>query len=105
MYFGSLSDPSQTAVAEAKPRYIYSILKPHGQSSRCSVRLLLSEAKPSYIYLILKPHGQSFRGPVRLLLGKEKPSYPAQSDHCVIGKAKAQSFFTFLELVPSSFVR
>ena len=25
--------PIQTAPAEAKPRYVYSILKPHGQSS------------------------------------------------------------------------
>ena len=33
--------PSQTAPAEAKPRCVYSILKPHGQSSRCQVRLLL----------------------------------------------------------------
>ena len=33
MHFESPSDPSQTAAAEAKPRYIYSILKPHGQSS------------------------------------------------------------------------
>ena len=32
--------PSQTAPAEAKPRCVYSILKPHGQSSRCQVRLL-----------------------------------------------------------------
>ena len=32
--------PSQTAPAEAKPRCVYSILKPHDQSSRCQVRLL-----------------------------------------------------------------
>ena len=32
--------PSQTAPAEVKPKYVYSILKPHGQSSRCQVRLL-----------------------------------------------------------------
>ena len=38
MHFGSPSDPSQTAAAEAKPRYVYSILKPHGQSSRSPVR-------------------------------------------------------------------
>ena len=31
---------SQTAPVEAKPRCVYSILKPHGQSSRCQVRLL-----------------------------------------------------------------
>ena len=33
MHFGSPSNPSQTAAAKAKPRYVYSILKPHGQSS------------------------------------------------------------------------
>ena len=32
--------PSQTAPAEAKPRCVYSILKPLGQSCRCQVRLL-----------------------------------------------------------------
>ena len=43
MHAGSPSDPSGTAAAEAKPRCVYSILKPHGQSSRCQVRLLLSK--------------------------------------------------------------
>ena len=70
---GSPSDPSGTAAAEAKLRYVYSILKPHGQSLRRQVRLLLSEARPSCIYSILKPHGQSFRSPVRPLLSKAKP--------------------------------
>ena len=46
-------------LSEAKPSYVYSILKPHGQSSKSQVRLLLSEAKPSCVYSILKPHGQS----------------------------------------------
>ena len=32
--------PSQTAPAEAKPRCVYSILKPHGHSSRYQVRIL-----------------------------------------------------------------
>ena len=41
MHPGSPSDPSGTAAAEAKPRCVYSILKPHGQSSRYQVRLLL----------------------------------------------------------------
>ena len=41
MHPGSTSHPIWTAAAEAKPRCIYSILKPHGQSSRCQVRLLL----------------------------------------------------------------
>ena len=46
--------PCQTAATEAKPRYVYSILKPHGQSFRGQVRLLSGEAKPSYVYTILK---------------------------------------------------
>ena len=41
MHPGSPSDPSRTAAAGVKPRCVYSILKPHGQSSRCQVRLLL----------------------------------------------------------------
>ena len=52
--------PGQTAPAEAKPRCVYWILKPHGQSSRCKVRLPLAEAKPRCVYSILKPHSQSF---------------------------------------------
>ena len=40
MHPGSPSHPSWTATAEAKPRCVYSILKPHGQSSRSPVRLL-----------------------------------------------------------------
>ena len=65
IHFGSPLDPSQTIANEAKPRYVYLILKPHSQSFRWQVRLLLSEAKLSYVYLILKPHGQSSRGQVR----------------------------------------
>ena len=38
MHLGSPSDPSQTSAAEAKPRYVHSILKPHSQSSRGTVR-------------------------------------------------------------------
>ena len=37
-------DPSGTAVAEAKPRCVYSILKPHCQSFRRQIRLLPSKA-------------------------------------------------------------
>ena len=40
MHPGSPSDPSGTAAAEAKPRCVYSISKPNGQSFRCQVRLL-----------------------------------------------------------------
>ena len=72
---GSPSDPNGTAAAEAKPRCVYSILKPHDQSFKCQVRLLPSEAKLSYVYSILKPHGQSSNNQVRLLLSEAKPSY------------------------------
>ena len=41
--------PSQTTAAKAKPRYVYSISKPHGQSFRREVRLLLSKAKLSNV--------------------------------------------------------
>ena len=75
MHPGSPSDPSGTAATEAKPRYVYSILKPHGHSFRRQVRLLLSEAKPSYIYSILKPHSQISRIPVRPLVSWANPIY------------------------------
>ena len=42
MHFGSPSDPTQTAVAMVKPRYVYSISKPHGQSSGSPVRIYYS---------------------------------------------------------------
>ena len=66
---------SQIATLEAKPGYVYSILKPHIHNSSSPVQPLLCEVKPSYIYSILKPHGQSSRSPVRLLLREAKPSY------------------------------
>ena len=62
-------------LSQAKPSYVYLILKPYGQSSRGPVRPLLSEAKPSCVYSILKPHGKSFRRPFRPLLSEAKPSY------------------------------
>ena len=71
MHFWSPSDPIQTAAAKEKPRYIYLILKPHDQSFRRQVRLLLSKAQPSYVYSILKPHTQSSRSPVRPLLARQ----------------------------------
>ena len=79
------------AAAKAKPRYLYLILKLHGQSFRRQVRLLLSMAKPSYICSILKPHSQSSRSQVRPLLSEAKQSYnlektlPPQSwSHAVV---------------------
>ena len=50
MHLGSPSDPRRTAATEAKPSYIYLILKPHGQSSKSPVRPLPHEMKPSSIY-------------------------------------------------------
>ena len=67
--------PSQTTFAEAKLRYICSILKSYGQSSRSPVKLLPRKAKPNYVYSISNPHGQSFKRPVRLLLCESKLSY------------------------------
>ena len=55
MHFGSPSDPSQTAAAEAKPRYVYSILKPHGQSFRRQVRLLLSQSRSQAVVCVSTP--------------------------------------------------
>ena len=75
IHFGSPSDPSQTAAAKAKTRYVYLILKTHGQSFRRQVRLLLSKAKLSNEYLISKPHGQSSERPVRPMSREAKPSY------------------------------
>ena len=40
MHPWSLSDPSGTSAAEAKPRCVYSILKPHGQRFKSPVRPL-----------------------------------------------------------------
>ena len=77
--------------------YIYSILKPHGQSLRRQVRLLLSEAKPSYIFSFLKPHGQSSRSQVRPLLSEAKPSYIYS-----ILKPHGQSFRNSTEVAPNS---
>ena len=47
MHPGSPSHPSGTAAAEAKSRCVYSILKPHGQSSRYQVRILLPRQNQS----------------------------------------------------------
>ena len=91
------TDPSRTATAKAKPTCVYSILKPHGQTFRRQVRLLLGKATPSYVYSILKPHGQSSRSPVRLVLCEAKPSYVYS-----ILKPHSQSNINSPESVPSS---
>ena len=61
---GSPSVPSGNAAAEAKPRCIYSISKPHGQSPRCQVRLLLPRrSRDAYIqfqnYMVRVPDAKS----------------------------------------------
>ena len=61
---------SGIAAAEVKPRCVYSISKPHGQSFRRQVTLLLS-----YVYSILKPHIQSSKSPSRLLQHEARPKY------------------------------
>ena len=43
----SLTEYWNTTAAEVKPRCVYSILKPHGQSSRYQVRILLPRQKQS----------------------------------------------------------
>ena len=55
--------------------YVYSILKPHGQSSRSPVRLLPCEAKPSYVYTILKEDHLPRVGPKQLCQGVWKGNY------------------------------
>ena len=91
MHFGSPSDPSQTAAAEAKPRCVYSILKPHGQSFRRQVRLLLSKAKLSDEYLISKPHGQSAESPVRPMSREARYHSFAASDAMIMNSRSFES--------------
>ena len=92
MHFGSTSDPSKTAAAEAKPRYVYvldfkttqSEFQKASQTAPAEVRILNfrttwsefqvpsqtapTKAKPRCVYSILKPNDQSSRCKVRLLL-------------------------------------
>ena len=101
MHPRSPSDPSGTAAAEAKPRCVHSILKPHCQSSRSPVRLLpprrsrgayiqfqnhmvrVSDAKSDCFrrgeaevrILDFKTTWSEFHKPIRLLLSEAKPSY------------------------------
>ena len=56
MHPGSPSDPSRTGAAEAKPRCVYLILKPHSQISRYQVRiLLLRQNQGTYIFRVSSP--------------------------------------------------
>ena len=59
MHPGSSSDPSGTAAAEAKPRYVYSI-KTTWSEFQMPSQNAPAEAKPRCLYSFLKPHGQSF---------------------------------------------
>ena len=59
---------------------------------RCTQgRPLLREAKPSYVYLILKRHGQSSRSPVRLLSAKRSQATCTQFENHVVRVLEAQS--------------
>ena len=64
MHPGSPSDSSKTAAAESKPRCVYSILKPHGQSFRRQVRLLLSQSRSQAVVCVstprMYPHSRYF---------------------------------------------
>ena len=104
MLLWSPSDPSRTAATEAKPSYIYSILKQHGQNFRNPVRPLLSEAKPSYVYSILKPHGQSSKSHVRLLLSDAKLSYihTILKKHYLLSRSQAVVGISTPRLYPRS---
>ena len=66
MHPGSPSDPSGTAATKAKPRQVYSILKPHGQSSKSPIRLLPCKAKLSYVYTTLNKHHLPRVGPKQM---------------------------------------
>ena len=51
--------PSQTAAKRGKAELRIFDFKTTWSEFHKPIRLLLSKAKPSYIYSILKPHGQS----------------------------------------------
>ena len=53
-------------LSKAKPSYVYSILKTHGQSSRSPARPKLYETKPSYVYTFKSKHHLSRVGPKQL---------------------------------------
>ena len=63
MHFGSPSDPSQTATTEAKPRYVYSILKPHGQSFRREVKTTTEQGKAEQCIFDFKTTWSEFQKP------------------------------------------
>ena len=64
--WSEFQSPVRPLPSKAKPSYVYSILKPHIQSSKSPVRLLSREAKQSYVYTILKKHNLSRVGPKQL---------------------------------------
>ena len=81
---GSPSDPCQTAAAEAKPRYVYSIFKPHGQSSKSTVRPLPHEVKQNYVDTILKKHHLPRVGPKQLCALAHLGCTRAASTSCLL---------------------
>ena len=90
--WSELQMPSQTSPTEAKPRCVYSNLKPHGQSSRCQVRLL-PPRRSRGAYTQFQNHM------IRVPDAKSDCSHQGKT------KVRIQSFITSPESVHSSCVR
>ena len=126
MHPRSPSDPSGTAAAEAKPRCVHLILKPHFQSFRSPVRLLPPRrSRGAYIefqnHMVRVPYAKSDcfrRGEAEVLIINFKTTWsefqmPSQTapikvkQRCMysILKPHGQSSITSPESVQSSCVR
>ena len=97
MHPGSPSHPSGTAAAEAKPRCVYSILKPHGQSSRCQVRLL-PPRRSRGAYTQFQNHMVRVLSPLQsrskaVVCVSTPMKYPRSGYFLVFTKAKIFSFY------------
>ena len=57
--WSEFQEPSQSAARRGKAELRILNFKTTWSEFHKPIRLLLSEAKPSYVYSILKPHGQS----------------------------------------------
>ena len=71
--WSELQRPSQTTLAEAKPRCVYSILKPQWSELQRPSQTAPTKAKPRCVYSIAKSHGQSSRYQVRILYRVSSP--------------------------------
>ena len=65
--YSEFQEPSQSAARQSKAELRILDFKTTWSEFHKPIRLLLSEAKLSYVYSILKPHGQSSRCQGRLL--------------------------------------